>query len=65
MPYNGNKRLNDVAVEEIQKLVDTFKSSWSGLQFDHQLPDENVLIPPWMNDANVLKFNPELMQLFK
>lgn len=57
-------KLDEVVVEEIRKLIRTHQSSWSGLKFDHELPDINVLIPPWMNDANVLKCNPELKHIF-
>ena len=62
--YQKPRKLDDAVVEEIKKFMRNHQSSWSSLKFDHELPDENVLIPPWMNDANVLKFNPELKHIF-
>lgn len=49
-------------VEAIRSAIRLYSKYWSALQFGVKLPDENVLIPPWANDAKVLDFNPQLRE---
>lgn len=53
-------QLNGGALDRIRMVTKSLRSFWSALQFDVQLPEENVLIEPWMTDVATLKFNPEL-----
>lgn len=55
---------NEIASRAILQLVRAHKPFWTALQYDIKLPNENVLIPPYMNDMKVLQFNPQLKELF-
>lgn len=62
-PDGTGHQLNVVSVYAIRSVIRAQNTVWSALKFELQLPDINVLIPPYMNDAKVLRYNPELMQL--
>jgi len=53
-----------VSRANILQTVRAQKPFWSALQYDIKLPNENVLIPPYMNDMKVLQLNPQLKELF-
>ena len=55
-------QLSDGALGRIRTAMRSLSSWWSALQFDVQLPEENVLVAPWMTDdaAATLQFNPEI-----
>lgn len=55
-------QLSDGALGRIRTVMRSLSSWWSALQFDVQLPEENVLVAPWMTDdaAATLQFNPEI-----
>lgn len=55
---------NELVSRAILQTVRAHKPFWSALQYDIKLPNENVLIPPYMNDMKVLQFNPQLKELF-
>ena len=60
LPTNS---INESGLQSIAKIIRAQKRYWTAFQFDIQLPNENVLVPPWMTDTKVLKFNPELKEL--
>lgn len=50
----------DFGKRVVQPTIQNVKQFWNALQFDVQLPDENVLIPPWISDSKVHQHNPDL-----
>ncbi len=54
--------LNVESMLAIRSVIRTQIPFWNFVKFDVQLPDVNVLIPPYMNDEKVLRYNPELPQ---
>ena len=60
---NKTRRLlNLESMLAIHSVIRTQIPYWNFGKFDVQLPDVNVLIPPYMNDEKVLRYNPELPQ---
>lgn len=66
IPWSTGKHpLTDNTSDEVlRKVIQVQRPFWTSLQFEVRLPDANVLIPPWMNDEKVIKFNPELHKIF-
>lgn len=62
-PNETRHQLNVASMCEIRSVIRAQIPYWNALKkFDVQLPDVNVLIPPYMNDEKVLRYNPELPQ---
>ncbi len=60
----GIRHQLDITTEKtIRTVIRALRPYWSTFQFDVELPDANVLIPPWINDSKILNSNPELQQL--
>ena len=60
----GIRRQMDLtSVGRIRTVIRALRPYWSAFQFDVQLPDNNVLVPPWVNDSKILENNPELQKL--
>ena len=55
-------RLDPEVIANLKNITRSLRPIWRDLHFDMQLPDRNVLIPPWITDPNIFKFNPELEQ---
>lgn len=61
-PEGTNHQLNVVSMCAIRNVIREKNAFWNALKFEVQVPDINVLIPPYMNDEKVLRYNPELLQ---
>jgi len=59
-PEIQEDELHSGALDRIRTAMRSLRPHWSALQFDIQLPEENVLVEPWMTDAATLEFNPEI-----
>lgn len=61
MPGEIHHRLDATSVCTIRTVNKAHNPYWNALQFNMQVPDVNVLVPPFMNDEKVLRYNPELL----
>lgn len=53
--------INPVAVETINRVIAAQRPFWSCLQFSVDLPDSNVLCPPWITDPKIFNNNQNLL----
>ncbi|XP_057378320.1 histone deacetylase 6-like [Daphnia carinata] len=61
MPGEIYYRLHATSVCTIRTVIKAHNPYWNALQFNMGVPDVNVLVPPFMNDDKVLRYNPELL----
>ena len=59
---DGTRHLDSGSICAIRRTIRAQSPYWGALNFDVQLPDVNVLVPPYMNDEKILRYNTELPQ---
>lgn len=63
LPTPALEPINPAAVDTIKRVIAAQSPYWSSLQFLVDLPDANVLCPPWIRDPKIFQFNTDLISI--
>ena len=63
LPERNHERLDAKLSGAIRSVIREHSPYWDCFKFNVELPDRNVLIPPFIQDSKILECNPELQQL--